>query len=163
MENGRNVRNTHENTKKHKESENDEKQSKTLVCKLDFIVVVIQCWEPRMGHPDKKGKETQKRMGGKGRKTTQNQIKKNRNKEQLRKKKEKKEECALRAHTYRAIHNLPTVVGHPCTVDVLPRPTGVRLMPRMASSQSANRCWCVVCVVVVTSSAFVVVLVRCSG
>ena len=40
----------------------------------------------------------------------------------------------------------------------------VCLMPRMASGQSANSCWCVVCVVVVTSrGVFVAVLVRCSG
>ena len=40
----------------------------------------------------------------------------------------------------------------------------VCLMPRMASGQSANSFWCVVCVVVVTSrGVFVAVLVRCSG
>ena len=75
MENGRNVRNTHENTKKHKESENDEKQSKTLVCKLDFFVMVIRFWEPAWITPTKKGKQLKKEWEERARKQLKNKRK----------------------------------------------------------------------------------------
>ena len=59
----------------------------------------------------------------------------------------------------RAVAVGPSTASQPWWAPVYPAGThGCALMPKMASSQSANPCWCVACVVVVKSHQTVIVL-----